>query len=130
MNFGNDIRIITRSEYTLLRVYVQTLPIVLQMYTLGAQIISSLTDSQSYVSFVISRIFAPLGMTSSTFSPAEADATGRRSQAWSEGGRRIPHWETEEIKELSAGPGGITTNAEDMVRTQIFMLKLVLQPNG
>jgi len=68
-----------------------------------------------YTSFVEERIFAPLEMTSSTFSPTKAEATGKFTQGWTKEGRRAPCF-TEEMASVMAAPGGIITNAVDMAK--------------
>ncbi|KAG1846985.1 beta-lactamase/transpeptidase-like protein [Suillus subalutaceus] len=71
-------------------------------------------SAQTYTSFVEDRIFTPLGMTSSTFSPAKAGKTGRFTQGWTNSGRLIPQCFTEEIVTLMAGAGGVISSAVDM----------------
>jgi len=85
------------------------------MYTLSSYIISHYTGS--YTSFVKDRIFTPLDMTSTTFSLSEAVLSGEMADAWTNSGRRIPNWLTDEQIELTAGPGGIISSVEDMVRS-------------
>lgn len=80
---------------------------------LGSHIITHYTGS--YVSFVKERILNPLNMTSTTFSPSEAVKSGEMTQSWTNQGRRIPQWFTEDMKSLNAGPGGLISNVEDMV---------------
>ncbi|KAA1476004.1 beta-lactamase/transpeptidase-like protein [Dentipellis sp. KUC8613] len=81
-------------------------------YMLGAHLISKYTGS--YTQFVQDRIFDPLNMTSSTFSPGKAASSGKLTQTWTTFGRRIPVWFTEENAELSSGPGGIISNIKDL----------------
>ncbi|KIJ11027.1 hypothetical protein PAXINDRAFT_177403 [Paxillus involutus ATCC 200175] len=83
------------------------------MFMVGAHIITTYTD-QPYTSFVEERIFSPLGMTSSTFSPNKAEASGKFTRGWAKDGRRIPEWFTEDTAFLKAGPGGIISTAIDM----------------
>lgn len=85
----------------------------IQMYMIASRIITMYTGS--YTSFVKERIFAPLNMTSTTFSPNEAAKSGKLTQSWIQEGRRIPQYITEETAEIHAGPGGIITSALDMV---------------
>ena len=54
-------------------------------------------------------------MSSTTFLPSEAVASGEMAHSWTKQGRRIPQWFTDEMTELNAGPGGIISSAEDMV---------------
>ena len=70
---------------------------------------------QSYTSFVEERLFAALGMASSTFSLEKAEASGKFTQGWTMDGRRVPECLTEEMAFAIAGPGGIISNAVDMV---------------
>ena len=86
------------------------------MYMVGAHLVSKLT-SMPYASFVESRIFAPLDMTASTFSPSKAARSGKLTETWTRGARRIPFWFSDEVAELFAGPGGVISSAEDMVST-------------
>ena len=67
------------------------------------------------MSFVEERVFAPLGMTSSTFSPAKAEASRKFTQGWTKQGRRVPECFDEQMALLGAGPGGVISNAVDMV---------------
>ncbi|KAI6135848.1 beta-lactamase/transpeptidase-like protein [Pisolithus thermaeus] len=69
---------------------------------------------QPYTSFVKDRIFVPLDMASSTFSPREAAASGKYTQGWTKVGRLIPEWFTEEIAFTAAGAGGVISSAVDM----------------
>ena len=80
----------------------------------GSHVIETYSG-QSYTSFVEERIFAPLGMTSTTFSPAEAEASGKFTQGWTQQGRRLPECFDEETAISMAGPGGVISNAVDMV---------------
>ncbi|KAI0042675.1 beta-lactamase/transpeptidase-like protein [Auriscalpium vulgare] len=82
------------------------------MFMVGAHIIT--TYAGSYTEFVEDRIFKPLGMRSTTYSPKEAQNSGRVTQTWTSFGRRIPGLYPEEQVKLMAGPGGIISNVEDM----------------
>ena len=86
-----------------------------QMYTVGSYIVSTLTGMR-YPDFVDSRIFKPLGMTSSTYSIDGALQTGRFTNTWTSFGRLIPSWIKEEFVDLSAGPGGVISSVIDLVR--------------
>ena len=81
----------------------------------GAYIISKYTGS--YINFVQERIFKPLGMDSTTYSPQVAKESGEFTQSWTSRGRRIPNWFSESSKGRNAGPGGITTSVVDLVRS-------------
>lgn len=87
----------------------------IQMFILTVHIISHYTG-QPYTSFVKDRIFTPLNMTSTTYTPSEAIRLGEVTQSWTKSGRRIPEWFNDGQVELNAGPGGVISNAEDLVR--------------
>lgn len=89
------------------------------MFMIAAHVITTYAG-QSYTSFVEERIILPLGMTSSTFSLAKAKASHRLSQGWTERGRRLPEWFTEDMAFLIAGAGGVISNAIDMVCFYFF----------
>lgn len=84
------------------------------MYVVGSHILSTYAP-RDYISFVCDRIFEPLGMKSSTFSPAEANRSGELTQSWTAHSQRIPYWIPEEAVETIAGPGGIISSVEDLV---------------
>ena len=88
------------------------------MYVLATHIIS-LYSGMSYIDFITERIFAPLNMTSTTFSELEALETGLLSHAFNAEGRRVPFWFSDSIKDLTSGPGGIISNAHDMVSKRL-----------
>jgi CubicO group peptidase (beta-lactamase class C family) len=85
------------------------------MYAVGAHIVSALTGVR-YTDFVDSRIFKPLGMTSSTYSINAALKTGRFTNTWTYFGRLIPPWIQEEYVDISAGFGGAISSVVDLVR--------------
>lgn len=91
------------------------------MFTTVAHIIETYS-AQTYTSFVEDRIFTPLGMSSSTFSPAKAEKTGRFTQGWTSNGRLLPECFTEEMAILMAGAGGVISSAVDMVNVFAFYL--------
>ncbi|KAJ7282829.1 hypothetical protein C8J57DRAFT_1172873 [Mycena rebaudengoi] len=66
--------------------------------------------------FVETRILKPLGTTASTLSPDKAFKNGNLSQSWTPGGRRIPFFLPESSADLLAGPGGVMSTAEDMLK--------------
>ena len=84
------------------------------MYHTGAHLISKYAG-KSYIDFVTERLLAPMNMSHSTFWPDEAREARLLTQAWTKSGRRIPYW-FEDVVELMAGPGGILSSAEEMVR--------------
>ena len=71
--------------------------------------------------FVRERILAPSSMESTTYSPVEAEKTGRFSQAWSEPGRLISYVMNERGAGVIGGAGGILTNSEDLVSMMISL---------
>ncbi|TFY55723.1 hypothetical protein EVG20_g9215, partial [Dentipellis fragilis] len=81
-------------------------------YMLGAHLVSKYTGS--YTQFVQDRIFDPLNMTSSTYSPDKAASSGKLTHAWANFGRRIPTWFTEKNAAISNGPGGAISSVEDL----------------
>ncbi len=85
------------------------------MYVVGAYIVSTLTGMR-YPDFVNSRIFKPLGMTSSTYSINAALRTGKFTETWTSFGRRIPPLVKEEYVDITAGFGGVISSVEDLVR--------------
>ena len=93
------------------------------MYIVGFHVIETYSG-QPYTSFVEERIFVPLGMTSTTFSPAKAEASGKFTQGWTKQGRRLPEPFDEETAILMAGPGGVISNAVDMVSLHTLCRKL------
>ena len=84
------------------------------MYMASAHVVARLAGVP-YTDFVQSRIIAPLGMNATTYSPSGAEKTGKLTQTWTRGVRRIPYWFPDEVAALFAGPGGAISNAEDMV---------------
>lgn len=83
------------------------------MFIMGAHIVAKYANT-SYPAFVAERLFGPLNMSSTTFWPSEAHASGKLSQAWTRTGRRTPFWFTDEVVPLNAGAGGVISSAEDM----------------
>ncbi|KAL5529636.1 hypothetical protein ACEPAG_5621 [Sanghuangporus baumii] len=99
-----------------------------QMYTTGAHIITKYTGS--YIDFATERIFRPLGMNSTTFSPDEAARSGKVTQSWTAHGQRIPYWILEEEKESTAGPGGIISSVVDISKWLGALLKAASSENS
>lgn len=54
-------------------------------------------------------------MTSTTYSPSEALASGKATENWTAFGRRIPWWFTDDQVQLNAGPGGVISSVPDLV---------------
>ncbi|OJT11117.1 hypothetical protein TRAPUB_12401 [Trametes pubescens] len=67
-----------------------------QMYGLGAYIIEKYANT-SYPAFATERLFKPLKMSSTTFWPSEAHASGKLTHSWMHTGRRIPFWHTDDV---------------------------------
>ena len=86
-----------------------------QMYISAAHLVS-IYSGMSYIDFVKQRIFAPLGMSSTTFSPSEAATKFGLTQSWNAQKRRIPIWFGDDMMDMNAGAGGILSTAKDMVR--------------
>ncbi|VDB99692.1 unnamed protein product [Peniophora sp. CBMAI 1063] len=84
------------------------------MYMIGAHILDTYTGV-GMEQFMRDRIFAPLN-TSLTYSPAEAQNSGRATQTWTKDGRALPWWFTEDDYKLSAGPGGVIADTEGLAR--------------
>jgi CubicO group peptidase (beta-lactamase class C family) len=66
--------------------------------------------------FVAKRIFAPLNMTSSSYSPSSAESTGHLSESRDSSGRRIPLWFIDADTPILGGVGGILSSAPDLVK--------------
>ncbi|KAH8102687.1 beta-lactamase/transpeptidase-like protein [Cristinia sonorae] len=86
-----------------------------QMYMVASHLIS-VYSGMPYVDFVKERIFTPLNMTSTTYSPTEAAHDNDLTQSWTPTGRRLPTWFTDSTRDLFAGPGGVISNAVDMTK--------------
>jgi len=98
------------------------------MFSTGAHIIRKYSPKHDYLAFVKDRIFTPLGMTSSTFSPTSASELGNLSDSWTAQGRRIPFWYTDSSVDLIAGAGGIITNVVDLSRWLKMLLNKGVDP--
>ncbi|KAH9063778.1 beta-lactamase/transpeptidase-like protein [Lactarius deliciosus] len=81
-----------------------------QMYTVGAHVITALSDIR-FTKFVKDHIPRPLQMTESTYSIDEA---GKGSETWTAFGRRIPPWMEGLETELVAGPGGLISKVKEL----------------
>ena len=97
------------------------------MFMLGAHIVSQYTNG-TYADFATERIFKPLGMSSTTFWPSEAQSSGKLTERWTKDGRLIPFWFNDEMTALKAGPGGIMSSAEDMVKWLVVWLNKGIDP--
>ncbi|KAI1795410.1 beta-lactamase/transpeptidase-like protein [Ganoderma leucocontextum] len=86
-----------------------------QFYILGAYLIAHYANT-TYSEFVSERIFSPLGMSSSTYIPSVAAASGKLSHTWHRNGRRIPFWFDDQLASFNGGAGGVISNPKDMVR--------------
>ncbi|KZP01782.1 beta-lactamase/transpeptidase-like protein [Calocera viscosa TUFC12733] len=95
------------------------------MYGTTSYLISQLS-AQPYIDFVSSRIFAPLGMNSSTYRPQEALDTGRLADNWVYAAgpgrnetRRVAYflsdWSDRGVG-VNAGAGGVITSTRDLVQ--------------
>ena len=85
------------------------------MYMLGSHI-ATLYAGKPYAEFAEERIFKPLDMSSTTFSPSKAQGSGKLSDSWTKDGRRIPFWFDDDMIALKAGAGGVISSTEDMVK--------------
>ncbi|EJF60227.1 beta-lactamase/transpeptidase-like protein [Dichomitus squalens LYAD-421 SS1] len=92
-----------------------------QFYVLGAYLVSHYANT-SYSDFVERRLFKPLGMTTSTFSPSAANSSGLLTDTWAKFGRQIPFWFDDSVGELKAGAGGVISSAQDMVKWLAVLL--------
>ncbi|KAI9509853.1 beta-lactamase/transpeptidase-like protein [Russula earlei] len=99
-----------------------------QMYMVGSYIVSTLSGMR-YPDFVGSRIFTPLGMSSSTFSIDAAVQTGRFTETWTSFGRLIPPWLHEEFVDLMAGAVGVISSVEDLSPWIQMFLNSGVDPN-
>ncbi|KAI0027306.1 beta-lactamase/transpeptidase-like protein, partial [Vararia minispora EC-137] len=97
------------------------------MYMVGKHIIDKYGPG-SFFEFIDTRIFKPLNM-SSTYSPAVASASGRATENWTNEGRRIPWWYTEDDYELLSGPGGVIASAEDLAKWVRMLLHAGVDPS-
>ncbi|KLO13808.1 beta-lactamase/transpeptidase-like protein [Schizopora paradoxa] len=99
-----------------------------QMYTTGAYIIKKFSPTHDYPDFVEDRIFSPLGMKSSTFSPSVARKSGNLTQSWTAHSQRIPFWYPDSAVDVVAGLGGIITNVIDLSKWLKVLLNKGIDP--
>jgi CubicO group peptidase (beta-lactamase class C family) len=88
------------------------------MYMIGSYVVSTLSGMR-FVDFVRERIFKPLGMHSSTYSIDAAIQSGKFTGTWTYFGRSIPPWIEERFVDLTAGPGGVISSVEELVRQNV-----------
>nr|VWO96016.1 Alcohol dehydrogenase 1 [Ganoderma boninense] len=86
-----------------------------QFYILGAYLIEHYANT-TLAEFVSERIFTPLGMSSSTYIPSVAAASGKLTQSWHRNGRRIPFWFDEQIASFNGGAGGVISSVTDLAK--------------
>ncbi|KZV71816.1 beta-lactamase/transpeptidase-like protein, partial [Peniophora sp. CONT] len=96
------------------------------MYMTTQHILTTYTGS--FTDFVRDRIFLPLNMTSTTYSPSEAIDSGKGTQHWGNNGRLIPWWFQDNTTELIAGAGGIISSAQDMTHWVQMLLNGGVDP--
>ena len=88
------------------------------MYIIGSYVVSTLSGMR-FVDFVKKRIFKPLGMSSSTYSMDAALQSGKFTGTWTSFGRSIPPWIEEGFVDLTAGPAGVISSVEELVRQAV-----------
>jgi CubicO group peptidase (beta-lactamase class C family) len=88
---------------------------------LAATVISRYSG-HSFEDFVSHRILSILNITSSTYWPSVAISSGHQAHTFAPSSRRIPHWFTDANTLLVAGPMGVISNTEDLVRWSGFLL--------
>ena len=72
-------------------------------------------SGKSFPDFVQERIFNNLSMSSTTYTPMEAEESGLMSHSWTRDGRRIPFYNSKNTHYSQFGADGVITNAVDMV---------------
>ena len=110
-SYNNQVRIVC----SLRGICAILTPKTVQFYILGAYLIERYANS-TYAEFVSERIFSPLGMSSSTYTPSIAAASGKLTQSWHRDGRRVPFWFDEKLASLMGGAGGVISSAADLVK--------------
>lgn len=88
------------------------------MFMVGAYLVSKYAD-KPYTEFASERLFEPMNMSTTTFSPNAAREMGLLTQTWTSFGRRIPSGFPDDAVELMAGPGGIISSATDLVCREV-----------
>jgi CubicO group peptidase (beta-lactamase class C family) len=88
------------------------------MYMIGSYVVSTLSGMR-FVDFVNKRVFKPLGMNSSTYSIDAATRSGKFTGTWTSFGRSIPPGIEEGFVDLTAGPAGVMSSVEEMVRQTV-----------
>ena len=101
------------------------------MYTTAAHIISHVTGIP-FQTYITRNIISPLGMNSTTYSIAEAEKLGKVADGFVDTNvenmnpnrrfKPIPFWSKKGGEDLIAGPGGVISNAKDMVRNLSHVL--------
>jgi len=99
-----------------------------QMFSTGAHIVKKYSPKHDYPAFVRDRIFLPLGMTSSTYSPKAASKAGNLSESWTAHSRRIPFWYADSSVDFIAGAGGVISNVVDLSRWLKMLLNKGVDP--
>lgn len=90
-------------------------------YIVASEVVTRLSASP-FTAFVESRIFAELGMDSSTYRPHEGRVMG--SVHGSANRTQFYRWNLHEHQENNAGAGGIWSTAEDMVHPPAVVVPL------
>ncbi|KAL4254577.1 class-A beta-lactamase family protein [Abortiporus biennis] len=103
-----------------------------QMYTLASYIIS-VYSGRPFVDFVKERIFEPLGMISTTYVDNDVELSENISQAFTTYNnstiRRVPILVNKgAFVDITAGPGGIVSNTDDMHKWLAMMLNEGIDP--
>ncbi|EPS99303.1 hypothetical protein FOMPIDRAFT_114665 [Fomitopsis schrenkii] len=98
-----------------------------QMFMVGAYLVSKYAD-KPYTEFASERLFEPMNMSTTTFSPNAAREMGLLTQTWTSFGRRIPSGFPDDAVELMAGPGGIISSATDLTKWLAVLLNNGVDP--